>query len=83
VRKEDARYNKNANPARNEEFIAFDQPILAPAPGRIVNSRDGILDNVPGQPNEKPGERLETSLLIDHGNGEKTLVRRLLKLFRL
>lgn len=34
-----------------EEYHCWDQPILAPADGKVIAARDGIADNVPGQMN--------------------------------
>ncbi|GAA4324449.1 peptidoglycan DD-metalloendopeptidase family protein [Flaviaesturariibacter amylovorans] len=36
------------NGARNEDFYAFGQPLLAPCDGEVVLATDGIADNVPG-----------------------------------
>jgi len=77
VRVEDARFDKNAAPQRNEDFAAFGQPILAPASGTIAMVRDGVPDNVPGQINEKPEERPGNFVVIDHGNGEYSLLAHL------
>lgn len=77
VRVEDVRFDKNANPSRNEDFAAFGQPILAPARGRIVNVRDGISDNVPGRINEQPQERIGNFVVMDHGHGEYSLLAHL------
>lgn len=77
VRVEDTRFDRNANPERNEDFAAFGQPILAPAAGKIALIRDGIPDNKPGQINLKPEERVGNFVVIDHGNGEYSLLAHL------
>jgi murein DD-endopeptidase MepM/ murein hydrolase activator NlpD len=74
---EDVRFDKNANPQRNEDFAAFGQPILAPGSGRVARTRDGIPDNVPGQINQRPRERVGNFVVIDHGNGEYSLLAHL------
>jgi murein DD-endopeptidase MepM/ murein hydrolase activator NlpD len=77
VRVEDVRFDQNAPPPRNEDFAAFGQPILAPGSGAIAVVRDGIPDNLPGQINEKAQERVGNFVVIDHGNGEYSLLAHL------
>ncbi len=56
------------DPALNESFFCFGQPILAPAAGVVRAAVDGIADNRPGvlNPREPPGNHV----ILDHGNGE-------------
>ena len=77
VRAEDARFDRNANPPRNEDFAAFGLPVLAPGRGRVAMARDGIPDNVPGRINPKPRERAGNFVVIDHGNGEYSFLAHL------
>jgi murein DD-endopeptidase MepM/ murein hydrolase activator NlpD len=54
--------------ARNEQYFAYNQPILAPAPGKVVAAVDGLPDNVPGQMD--PKHPAGNHVVIDHGNSE-------------
>ena len=56
------------DPAKNESYFCFDQPILAPADGTVRAAVDGIADNRPGQFNER--QALGNHVVIDHGGGE-------------
>ena len=53
---------------RNEDFYCFDQPILAPAAGRVVETENRVVDNVPGKMNAD--RILGNHVVIDHGQGE-------------
>lgn len=57
---------------KNTDYYCWDAPIFAPAAGIIVESADGIEDNVPGVMNAEapPGNHV----VIDHGNGEYSLL---------
>ena len=77
VRVEDIRFDRDANPPRNEDFAAFGRPILAPGAGKVALIRDGIPDNTPGRPNLNPRERVGNYVVIDHGNGEFSLLAHL------
>ena len=55
----------------NEDYLAWNQPVVAPADGVVVVAEDGVVDNVP---NRAVGGNLYGNLLvIDHGTGEFTL----------
>lgn len=56
----------------NEQYYCWNQPILAPGPGKVVVAVDGIEDNQPGKmnPQQPPGNHI----IIDHGNGEHSLL---------
>lgn len=61
----------------NDDYFAWNQPVVAPADGVIVVAEDGIADNVP---NKAPGGNLYGNLLvIDHGTDEFTLLGHLKK----
>lgn len=77
VRVEDTRFDRDNNPPRNEDFAAFGRPILAPGAGRVAAVRDRVPDNVPGQINQNPRERAGNFVVIDHGNGEYSLLAHL------
>lgn len=72
--------------AKNENYTGFGMEVIAPAPGKVVFARDGIPDN------ERPGEIghgdqflldgtaiFGNCIIIDHGNGEFSLVGHLQK----
>ena len=52
----------------NADYLAFGQPVLAPAAGKVVAVVEGIEDNVPGQMNRE--QPLGNHVVIDHGQGE-------------
>ena len=56
---------------------AFGRPILAPGAGHVAKLRDGIPDNIPGEINLKSEERAGNFVVIDHGNGEYSLLAHL------
>jgi murein DD-endopeptidase MepM/ murein hydrolase activator NlpD len=75
--------------ARNEDYVGFGRPVLAPAAGTIVWARADLPDNRPG---EVPSaefyrgianreERLAAvagnAVVIDHGDGEFSLLAHL------
>ena len=59
---------------RNEDHVCWDQPVFAPAAGRIVSALGSVRDNQrPGYSSEgvpAPGNHV----VIDHGGGEYSLV---------
>ena len=61
---------------RNEDHYAWEQPVLAPAPGKVLLARDGMPDGQPGQPPDfspvRQDQRLITgnTVVIGHGHGE-------------
>ncbi|HEY0147385.1 MAG TPA: M23 family metallopeptidase [Allosphingosinicella sp.] len=59
---------------RNEDHYCWDQPVLAPAPGRVVSAVSDVPDNrAPGQKVAgvpAPGNHV----VIDHGGGERSLL---------
>jgi hypothetical protein len=59
--------------SKNEDFFCFGQPVLAPAPGRVVRTVDGVPDNEPGKPQQEIGSG--NYVLIGHGNGEFSMLR--------
>jgi hypothetical protein len=50
----------------NKDYYCYGQPLYAPAPGTIVEAREGIPENVPGTRGEAGGN----GVIIDHGFGE-------------
>lgn len=59
-------------------YYAFGQPILASAPGKVVELKNQIPDNEPvGTMNEK--EPTGNYVVIDHGNGEYSMYAHLKK----
>lgn len=62
---------------KNEDYFAWNQPVLAPADGVVVVAEDGVVDN---QPNRAVGGNLYGNVLvIDHGTEEFTLLGHLKK----
>jgi len=61
--------------ARNEDYFCWGHPVLAPGTGTVAVARDETADNVPGimNPASPPGNYV----MIDHGNGEYSLVAHL------
>lgn len=56
------------DPARNESYFCFGEPILAPAAGTVVAAVDGVADNEPGEMNaEQP---LGNYVVLEHGDAE-------------
>lgn len=56
----------------NGDYFCHGLPVLAPGDGRVVEARDGIAENVPGQMNSK--ELLGNHVILDHGNGEFSIM---------
>jgi murein DD-endopeptidase MepM/ murein hydrolase activator NlpD len=52
----------------NEDYYCFGQPILAPAPGKVVEAVDGLPDNPPGTMDRD--HPVGNHVVIDHGQGE-------------
>jgi hypothetical protein len=53
---------------RNSDYFCHGLPILAPGAGRVVEARDGVAENVPGQMNAD--ELLGNHVILDQGHGE-------------
>lgn len=62
---------------KNEDYLAWGQPLLSPADGVVVSVVNDVPDNVPNQP--RPGVLYGNALVIDHGNGEFSLLGHLQK----
>jgi murein DD-endopeptidase MepM/ murein hydrolase activator NlpD len=60
---------------KNEQFYAYNQPIVAPGAGQVVTVVDGVPDNVPGTMN--PAKAAGNHVVIAHGNGEFSLLAHL------
>lgn len=57
---------------KNESYLAFGKPVVAPGKGKIVAVVADVADNVPGQMN--PAQAAGNYVLIDHDNGEYSLL---------
>ncbi|MFT3841092.1 MAG: M23 family metallopeptidase [Myxococcaceae bacterium] len=62
---------------KNEQYYCYGKNVVAPAPGIVVEVRDGMLDNLPGSVN--PSELYGNHVVIDHGGGEFSLFGHLQK----
>ena len=68
--------------AKNEDWFAWGQPLYAPGEGTVVDAMDSEPDNVRGGKNHfdpqsvkaKPMKFYGNYLVIDHGNGEFSLL---------
>ena len=58
--------------SRREQFFCWNRPIIAPGDGLVVEVVNDIPDNQPGQVN--PDKLYGNHILIDHGNGEVSLL---------
>jgi murein DD-endopeptidase MepM/ murein hydrolase activator NlpD len=65
-------FTYSGSPKSNANYFCWDQPIYAPAAGIVTESVDGIDDNIPGAMN--PSTPAGNHLVIDHGNGEYSLL---------
>lgn len=71
-------YSYKGDPAKNESYYAFGQPVVAPRDGTVVRVKNHIADNHPvGVMNEK--EMAGNYVVIDHGNGEYSMLAHLKK----
>jgi hypothetical protein len=61
--------------SKNEQFYCYGQPVSAPADGTVVEIRNTVADNPPGQPEQAmpAGNRV----IIYHGNQEYSLLSHL------
>ncbi len=57
---------------RNEDYLSFDQPVLAPADGEVATVIDGVPENVPGKVN--PFAAAGNSVVIRHAPGEYSAI---------
>ena len=61
----------------NEDYHCFGEPVLAPAEGSVVVAVDGIDDNAIGETNA--AAPAGNHMVIDHGNGEFSLLAHFMK----
>lgn len=71
VKVQDGQSYQNS-PIRNEDFYAFDEDIIAPADGKVVKVVDGIIDNVPGEMDER--NAAGNYVVIEHSNNEFSMI---------
>lgn len=60
---------------RNGDYFCFGEPVLAPAPGRVVAAVDTLPDNEPGETDG--ASPAGNHVVIDHGGGEYSLLAHL------
>ena len=66
----------HANEGREcTDYYCYGLPVLAPAAGTVVWAQDSLPDQIPGHMD--PSHATGNSLLIDHGNGEYSLLAHL------
>lgn len=70
VRGEDGRSYRGRG-TKNEDYLAWDQPVVAAGDGVVVVAQDGFPDTPPNQP--KLGSLYGNHVVIDHGHGEFSL----------
>lgn len=56
----------------NESYYAFDKEVVAPADGKVVKVINDIVDNIPGEMNEK--EPAGNYVILEHENREYSLL---------
>jgi len=54
----------------NSDYFCYDQPVIAPAQGHVVEILDNVEENKIGQSSEIHGNRI----VIDHGNNEFSIL---------
>lgn len=57
------------------DYFCYGEPVLAPAAGTVVWAQDSLPDQMPGQMD--PAHAAGNSLILDHGNGEFSLLAHL------
>lgn len=65
-------FSYEGDPLLNESYFAFDQDVLAPANGIVVEVKDGIEDSTPGVMNTDNPEG--NMVIIEHEHGEYSLL---------
>lgn len=69
-------YQAQGDANLNENHYCWEQPVLAPAPGRVVQTRDDLDDHRPYLPDPP---HVGNHVYIDHQNGEISLLYHLKK----
>jgi murein DD-endopeptidase MepM/ murein hydrolase activator NlpD len=70
IRGADGRSNRDKG-LRNDDYYAWNQPVLAAADGVVVAAQDGLPDTPPNRP--RLGSLYGNLVVIDHGHGEFSL----------
>ncbi|WP_274308459.1 M23 family metallopeptidase [Solibacillus daqui] len=63
-------------PERNDMYFAYNEEILAPLEGTVIEVVDGIVDNIPGQMDEQ--NPAGNFVIIEHANKEYSLLAHLI-----
>jgi hypothetical protein len=61
--------------SNNEDYLCFGKKVLAPGAGIVLEAENSIIDNTP--PEENWDQPLGNHVVIDHGNGEYSLLAHL------
>ncbi|MDR6721051.1 M23 family metallopeptidase [Paenibacillus sp. 2003] len=70
-------FSYNGDAKVNASYHAFGEPLYAAADGTVVEIKNDIPDNVPGEMN--PEEPAGNYVIIDHGNGEYSITAHIKK----
>ena len=62
---------------QNQDYYAWGKPVLAPAPGTVVEAVDGVPDNAPGVMN--PVQLYGNHVVLDLGRGEYAVLCHFMK----
>jgi len=66
--KEDKYETYSGDVSKNESYYIFGREVLATARGVVVSTQNNVVDNTPGEYNQK--QAAGNYVVIDHGNGE-------------
>ncbi|UTW67078.1 M23 family metallopeptidase [bacterium SCSIO 12643] len=70
-------YIGNGN--KNEDYHCFGKPLYAPGTGKIIEVENNIDDNIPGEVNENEKLSSGNYVMIDHFNGEYSILAHIKK----
>jgi hypothetical protein len=59
---------------RNEEYWAWDRPVLAPGDATVIAVQDGVIDNRPRVQLSNPSAPAGNHVVLDFGTGEYALI---------
>jgi len=65
------------NGTQNENYYCFGDTIFAPGNGQIVEMKNSVEENIPGETNKQ--QLFGNYVIIDHGNGEYSVLAHFMK----